>query len=60
MMQDLWEMINVQNKANESYSCLFSVSTDDIEEGKFTRERKLENQKRNKRRTFSKQNSQTH
>ena len=56
MMQDLSEMKNVQNKANESYSCLFSVSTDDIEGEKFTRKRKLENQKRNKRRRFSMRN----
>ena len=56
MMQELSQKKHVQNKANESYPCLFSVSTDDIERGKFIRKRKLENQKRNKRRRFSKQN----
>ena len=34
----------------------FSVSRRDIEGGKFVRKRKLENQKRNKRRRFSKRN----
>ena len=53
-MQELSEMKNVQNKANESYPCLFSVSTDDNEGAKFIRKRKLENQKRNKRRKFNK------
>ena len=57
MMQELSDMKNVQNlKANEPYPCLFSVSTDDIEGGKFIRKRKLENQKRNKRRRFSERN----
>jgi len=56
MMQELSEIKNVQNKVNESYPCLFSVSTRDIEGGKFVRKRKLENQKRNKRRRFSKRN----
>ena len=56
MMQDLSEIKNVQNKANESNPCLFSLSTDDIEGGKFTRKRKLENQKRHKRRRFSMRN----
>ena len=60
MMQELSEMKNVQKKVNESYPCLFSVSTDDIEGGggTFTRKSKLENQKRNKRRIrrFSKRN----
>ena len=56
MMQELSEMKKVQNKTNEPYPCLFSVSTDDIEGGKFIRKRKLENQKRNKRRRFSKRN----
>ena len=56
MMQELSEMKNVQNKANESYPCLFSVSTDHNEGGKFIRKRKLENQKRNKRRKFNKRN----
>ena len=56
MMQELSELKNVENKANEPYPCLFSVSTDDIEGGKFIRKRKLENQKRNKRRRFSERN----
>ena len=56
MMQEFSDMKNVQNKANEPYPCLFSESTDDIEGGKFITKRKLENQKRNKRRRFSKRN----
>ena len=57
MMPELSEMKNVQNKANELYPCLFCVSTDDIQGVQFTRKRKLENQKRNKRRRFSKRNN---
>ena len=55
-MQELSEMKSVENKANESYPCLFPVSTDDIEVGKLTRRRKLENQKHDKGRRFSKPN----
>ena len=37
MMLELSEIKNVQNKVNESYPCLFSVSTRDIEGGKFVK-----------------------